>query len=121
MQYDMYHVYTVDEHTIRAIEILDGIFTGRLKAEHPISYKVIREVKSRRALFVYITSWTLQRAVRRRSPILGAQVAEKLCPRLGLTEWETETVVWLVRWHLLMTHVAFKRDLEDAKTILDFI
>ncbi|MEH6246648.1 hypothetical protein PVV24_23670, partial [Salmonella enterica subsp. enterica serovar Mbandaka] len=52
--------------------------------------------------------------------ILGAAVAERLCPRLGLTEAETETVAWLVRWHLLMSATAFKRDLSDFKTILDF-
>ncbi|MEK9723411.1 MAG: ACT domain-containing protein, partial [Rhodospirillaceae bacterium] len=52
--------------------------------------------------------------------VLGAEVAEKLGPRLGLTEWETETVSWLVRWHLMMSHTAFKRDLDDPKTVSDF-
>ena len=52
--------------------------------------------------------------------VLGAEVALKLCPRLGLTAAETETVAWLVRWHLLMSATAFKRDLADFKTILDF-
>ncbi|WP_137975211.1 HD domain-containing protein, partial [Salmonella enterica] len=52
--------------------------------------------------------------------ILGAEVAERLCPRFGLTPAETETVSWLVRYHLLMSATAFKRDLADFKTILDF-
>ena len=52
--------------------------------------------------------------------ILGAEVAQRLCPRFGLTPAETETVAWLVRWHLLMSATAFKRDLSDFKTILDF-
>ena len=52
--------------------------------------------------------------------MLGAAVAERLCPRLGLTPAETETVAWLVRHHLLMAATAFKRDLSDFKTILDF-
>jgi [protein-PII] uridylyltransferase len=51
---------------------------------------------------------------------LGGEVAERLCPRLGLTAAETETVAWLVRNHLLMSRTAFKRDLADFKTILDF-
>ncbi len=51
---------------------------------------------------------------------LGAEVAMNLCPRLGLSEAETETVAWLVRYHLIMSATAFKRDLADFKTILDF-
>src|SRR5690606_14404729 len=53
--------------------------------------------------------------------ILGAGVALKLCPRLGLNADETELVAWLVRWHLLMSSTAFKRDLSDPKTITDFV
>ncbi len=52
--------------------------------------------------------------------LLGAEVANRLCPRFGLNPAETETVAWLVRWHLLMSATAFKRDLSDFKTILDF-
>jgi [protein-PII] uridylyltransferase len=52
--------------------------------------------------------------------ILGAEVAERLGPRFGLTPAETETTAWLVRYHLLMSATAFKRDLSDFKTILDF-
>jgi len=53
--------------------------------------------------------------------VLGAEVAHQLCPRFGLTEAETEMVSWLVRWHLLMSATAFKRDLAEPKTILDFV
>src|SRR6185369_9950954 len=52
--------------------------------------------------------------------VLGAEVAMKLCPRLGMSPAETETVAWLVRYHLLMSDTAFKRDLSNYKTILDF-
>src|SRR3546814_16970862 len=53
--------------------------------------------------------------------VLGAKVAKELCPRLGLTPEETETVAWLVRHHLLMSNTAFKRDLNDPQTIRDFV
>ncbi len=53
--------------------------------------------------------------------VLGEQVALKLGPRLGLTAEETETVAWLVRWHLLMSGTAFKRDIGDPQTIQDFV
>ena len=51
---------------------------------------------------------------------LGADVADRLAPRLGLTAEETETVAWLVRYHLVMSNTAFRRDIEDPKTIADF-
>ena len=51
--------------------------------------------------------------------ILGGEVAQNLCPRFGLNADETETVVWLVENHLLMSQVAFKRDLQDPNTIID--
>ena len=47
-------------------------------------------------------------------------MARRLCPRFGMTAEETETVAWLVRWHLLMSYAAFKRDINDPKTIEDF-
>ncbi len=53
--------------------------------------------------------------------VIGAEIALKLCPRLGLDPAETETVSWLVRYHLLLSSTAFKRDLADPKTIEDFV
>jgi [protein-PII] uridylyltransferase len=120
MQYDMYHVYTVDEHTIRAIGTLYSIEQGRLQSDHPLTSGVISEVQSRRVLYIAVLLHDIAKGRGGDHSVLGAEVALKLCPRMGLTEWETETVAWLVRHHLLMTHIAFKRDLEDPKTISDF-
>ncbi|HYH20027.1 MAG TPA: [protein-PII] uridylyltransferase [Azospirillum sp.] len=121
MQYDMYHVYTVDEHTLFAIGILHKIETGELKDELPLSTEVIHKVVSKRALYVSVLLHDIAKGRGGDHSVLGARVAEKLCPRLGLTAEETETVAWLVRWHLAMSQVAFKRDLEDDKTVRDFV
>jgi [protein-PII] uridylyltransferase len=53
--------------------------------------------------------------------VIGAEIALRLCPRFGLDRAETETVSWLVRYHLLLSSTAFKRDLADPKTIEDFV
>jgi [protein-PII] uridylyltransferase len=121
MQYDMYHVYTVDEHTIRAIGIVNGIETGRLIDDHPVACAVISEVQSRETLFLSVLLHDIAKGRGGDHSVLGAKVAEKLGPQLGLSEWETETVAWLVRNHLLMSNTAFKRDLDDPKTISDFL
>jgi len=120
MQYDMYHVYTVDEHTIRAIELLSEVERGTLAEEHPLANVIVHKVLSRRVLYLSVFLHDIAKGRKGDHSILGEDVAHKLCPRLGLISAETETVAWLVRWHLLMTLSAFKRDLSDPKTISDF-
>ncbi len=121
MQYDMYHVYTVDEHTIQAIGILHAIEQGELEEEAPLSTKVIHKVSSRKALYMAVLLHDIAKGRGGDHSVLGAQVALKLGPRFGLTEEETETVAWLVREHLTMSRVAFKRDVDDPQTITDFV
>ena len=120
MQFDMYHHYTVDEHTIRAIGLLAQIEAGTLKDDHPLSTAIIRQLVSRRALYVAVLLHDIAQGRGGDHRDLGAEVALQLGPRLGLSAAETETVSWLVRYHLLMSATAFKRDLTDFKTIIDF-
>ncbi len=120
MQHDMYHVYTVDEHTIFAIGILHGIEQGTYRDDMPVASDVIHKISSRRALFVSLFLHDIAKGRGGDHSVLGAEVAETLCPRLGLSAEETETVAWLVRQHLLMSRIAFHRDLTDPKSIRDF-
>ena len=121
MQYDMYHTYTVDEHTIRAIGMLAEIEAGALEDEAPAASAAIHEIESRRALYLAVMVHDIAKGRGGSHSELGAEIALKLGPRLGLSEEETETVSWLVLHHLTMSHVAFKRDIDDPKTITDFI
>ena len=120
MQFDMYHHYTVDEHSIRAIGLLSRIERGELREDHPLSSVLIHQLASRRVLYVAVLLHDIAKGRGGDHSILGAETALELCPRLGLTDAETETVAWLVRWHLLMSATAFKRDLSDPQTIADF-
>jgi [protein-PII] uridylyltransferase len=120
MQFDMYHHYTVDEHTIRMIGLLARLEKGELKEDHPLASVVVRQIVSRRALYVAVLCHDIAKGRGGDHSILGAEVVDRLGPRLGLTPAEVETASWLVRHHLLMSHTAFKRDLSDFKTILDF-
>jgi [protein-PII] uridylyltransferase len=120
MQFDMYHHFTVDEHTIHAIELLNRIEKGELQADHPLAHVMIHQLVARRVLYVAVLLHDIAKGRGGDHSILGAEVAMKLCPRFGLNPGETEMVAWLVRHHLLMSATAFKRDLSDFKTILDF-
>ena len=121
MQFDMYHHYTVDEHSIRAIGLLAAIERGELKDDHPLSTAIIRQIASRRLLYVAVLLHDIAKGRRGDHSILGSEIALKLAPRFGLDAAETDTVAWLVRYHLLLSATAFKRDLADPKTIEDFI
>ena len=121
MQFDMYHHYTVDEHTIRAIGLLPRIEKGEMKDEHPLAVRIIHEVQSRRALYVAVLMHDICKGRGGDHSVLGAELAMKLCPRLGLDADETELVSWLVRHHLQLSDTAMKRDLADWKTIGDFV
>ena len=121
MQYDMYHHYTVDEHTLFAIGILHKIESGQLKDEAPLSSSLIGTIASRRALYVAVLLHDIAKGRGGDHSVLGEKIALRLGPRFGLSAEETETVAWLVRWHLLMSSTAFKRDISDPRTIADFV
>ncbi|MEO7366125.1 MAG: [protein-PII] uridylyltransferase [Sphingomicrobium sp.] len=121
MQFDMYHHYTVDEHSIHAIGLLASIERGELAKDHPLSTALFRQLASRRTLYVAVLLHDIAKGRGGDHSVIGAEIALKLGPRFGLDAAETETVAWLVRHHLLMSATAFKRDLADPKTIEDFV
>jgi [protein-PII] uridylyltransferase len=121
MQYDMYHVYTVDEHTIFALAQLHKIEAGESKEALPLASSIIDTIASRRALYLAVLLHDIAKGRPGDHSELGAKIALKLGPRLGLDAEETETVSWLVLNHLVMSRTAFKRDIDDPKTIQDFV
>ena len=120
MQFNMYHHFTVDEHLLQAIGILGRIERGLLSEEAPVASGVIGKVLSRRVLYVALLLHDIAKGRAGDHSELGAEIAWRVCPRLGLKEEETETVAWLVLHHLDMSDVAFKRDLDDPQTIRNF-
>jgi [protein-PII] uridylyltransferase len=121
MQYDMYHVYTVDEHTLIALGILHRIESGELTEEMRLASELFPLIESRRALYVALFLHDIAKGRGGDHSELGARAARRLGPRLGLDDQETETVEWLVRNHLMMSHTAFRRDIEDPQTVRTFV
>ena len=119
MQFDTYHVFTVDEHTIETIRVLNTLEKGELDDVAPIAAEIMEHIQSRRPLYTAMLLHDIAKGRGGDHSEIGAELALKICPMLGLTAEETETVSWLVLHHLLMSHNAFKRDIDDPKTILD--
>jgi [protein-PII] uridylyltransferase len=119
MQFDTYHIYTVDEHTIEAVRILNRLENNKLAEVAPVATGLVQDLQSRRALYVAMLLHDIAKGRGGDHSILGADVALQVGPQLGLSAEETETVSWLVLHHLLLSQTAFKRDIDDAKTIMD--
>ncbi|MBU2991821.1 [protein-PII] uridylyltransferase [Octadecabacter sp. B2R22] len=120
MQFNMYHHYTVDEHTIQVISHLAQIERAELDEELPVSASIIKDGINRKVLYVALLLHDIGKGRDEDHSILGAKIVRKVAPRLGLSKKECETVEWLVRYHLLMSDMAQKRDIADPRTVRDF-
>ena len=119
MQFDTYHIFTVDEHTIEAVRVLNAMERGELTEIAPVASSLVDQLQSRRALYLAMLLHDICKGRGGDHSELGAEVALYVGPALGLSAEETETVSWLVLHHLLLSTTAFKRDIDDPKTILD--
>ena len=119
MQFDTYHIFTVDEHTIEAIRVLNTLERGELGEVAPVASGLVDHIQSRRALYLAMLMHDIAKGRGGDHSRIGAELALETGPTLGLSAEETETVSWLVLYHLIFSETAFKRDIDDPKTILD--
>ncbi|MGB7244244.1 MAG: [protein-PII] uridylyltransferase [Sulfitobacter sp.] len=120
MQFNMYHSYTVDEHTIQCITNLADIERGALEEDLPVASTILKDGVDRKVLYLALLLHDLGKGRTEDHSILGAKIARKIAPRLGLNKADSDTVEWLVRYHLLMSDMAQKRDIADPRTVRDF-
>ena len=120
MQFNMYHSYTVDEHTIQCIRNLAQIERGDLEEELPVASSILEKGLNRRILYVALLVHDIGKGREEDHSVLGAKIGRKVARNLGLDEAEVNTVEWLVRYHLLMSDMAQKRDIADPRTVRDF-
>ncbi len=118
MQFNMYHHYTVDEHLLRCIGMLQQIERGG-DPSLGLAADLVKTIQPRNRDLLYVALFLHDIAKGRPEDhsVAGAKVARRLCPRLGLNAAETELVSWLVEQHLVMSTIAQSRDLGERKTI----
>jgi [protein-PII] uridylyltransferase len=121
MQFNMYHHYTVDEHLLRCIGVLTEIERGN-NEEFALANDLMRKIQpqNRPVLYVALFLHDIAKGRTEDHSIAGARVARRVCPRLGFSSAETETIAWLIEQHLVMSTIAQSRDLSDRKTIENF-
>ncbi len=121
MQFNMYHSYTVDEHTLRAVGVMADVMAGRLAEDHPLAVSVAPMVSDTEALFLAMLLHDTGKGGEGGQELAGARAARSACERLGLPQARLELVAWLVEHHLVMSDFAQKRDVGDPRTVSDFV
>ncbi len=121
MQYDGYHTYTVDEHTLVAIGNLSTIESGAWEKDMPLATAVAKEVNDRAPLYLAMLCHDLAKGTGGHHAEKGEAIVARIAERLGLSGTTAELAGWLVKHHLMLSETAFKRDLDDPKTIEDFV
>ena len=120
MQFNVYHHYTVDEHTIQCIENLALLEQNQLVEDLPVASDILKKGLNRRVLYLALLLHDIGKGRTEDHSKLGSKLASKVCIRLKLKKSESDLIEWLVKNHLLMSDVAQKRDPSDPKTVRDF-
>ena len=120
MQFNMYHSYTVDEHTLRAVGVIADVAAGRMQDDHPLATQIMPLIADREALFLAMLLHDTGKGGTGGQEVAGARAARQACERLGLERSKIELVAWLVEHHLVMSDFAQKRDVSDPRTVTDF-
>lgn len=121
MQYDGYHTFTVDEHTLVAVGNLAAIEAGQWAVQFPLSTAVAEEIADRTALYLAVLCHDIAKGQGGRHAAKGEDITQRIAARLGLAPARCEMASWLVKHHLVLSETAFRRDLDDPKTIEDFV
>ena len=118
--HDLYHIYTVDRHSLAAVRELERLRGGEFKESNPLLTEVAREYDSLPIIFLALLLHDIGKGHGHDHHERGALLTAEVCTRLGLDGEETDLVVFLVRNHLMMSQVAQKGDVDDVRTIDNF-
>ncbi len=126
VHHDVYHVYTVDVHSVAALDYLRALCRGELAAEHPLASRLAAEIAHPRSLFLATLLHDVGKGFpdangsRKNHSRVGADLAAEILPRLGVSGGEVDEARMLIDSHLSMYHTATRRDLDDPNTIGEF-
>ncbi|MCC6648174.1 MAG: HD domain-containing protein, partial [Polyangiaceae bacterium] len=124
VHHDVYHVYTVDVHSVAAVDRLRALARGdsELAAEYPLACRLAAEASRPRVLYMATLLHDVGKDIGGKGHAeRGAELALHICPRLGLPEGETAAIAHLIRVHLAMYHLATRRDVDDPATVEELL
>jgi [protein-PII] uridylyltransferase len=119
-QHDLYHVYTVDVHSIFAVREFERLYLGEYAGEFPLLHKMAQETKDLKSQILGILFHDIGKGLGGGHVAKGMRMIPQISKRLGLSPEEEEKIIFLVEHHLLMPHIAQRRDMHDEKLIIRF-
>lgn len=120
MQHDLFHIYTVDAHTLNLIKHLRKLKWPELAEKFPLASKVIDKLPKPELIYIAGLYHDIGKGRGGDHSELGAIDAEAFCARHQLPAWDSRLVTWLVQNHLVMSTTAQRKDLSDPQVIFDF-
>jgi [protein-PII] uridylyltransferase len=118
--HDLYHIYTVDRHSLVAVRELERLRAGEFKQNNPLLTEVARELDSLPLVFLALLLHDIGKGHGHDHHERGAILTADVCRRLGLDTEQIDLVIFLVREHLAMSQVAQKGDIDDPTTVDEF-
>ncbi|MBK7581980.1 MAG: [protein-PII] uridylyltransferase [Myxococcales bacterium] len=121
VHHDVYHVYTVDAHSVAAVDRLRALSRGDLAAEYPLASRLAAEIARPEVLYFATLLHDVGKDIGGKNHSeRGAEMAVDILRRLGFAAAESREVAHLISRHLKMYHVATRRDTDDPATLEDF-
>ncbi len=117
MQHDLFHVFTVDAHSLFVVGNLRKLMLDKYQREFPVLRAIISKMSRRERLYLAALCHDIGKGSGRDHSIAGEEIALKLCRQLQLSEYDSRFVAWLVRNHLIMSWTAQKEDTSDQHVI----
>ncbi len=120
VQFDLYHIYTVDIHSLFAIEETCRLWDGEYDDEYPILARLAKDVAKRELLLLAVLFHDIGKGEGKDHSTHGASMVPTIARRMGLNREDSSRLQFLVQNHLAMVHVSQRRDLQDSRTVSDF-
>jgi len=120
VQHDLYHIYTVDVHSLFAVDEIVRLQQGEHKEDLPLLTQLANEVDKRELLLLAVMLHDIGKGEGGGHADIGASLVPTISRRMGLSREDTERLEFLIRNHILMAHIAQRRDLHDERMIIQF-